>query len=207
MSKRISKNTKNSNTTNILYKFFIGFLIPYVLINGIIFFFYTEVPHINIKEQEENTQLSKIEWTIDSKLPIVDVKVECLDEDVPYTKSGNVYSIDASKTGTYKIFAKALNQLTAVSSCSIESLDSNAPIIHTENAIIANGTITITITDNQNALNYDSIYAKDDEGNVLTAISTDHDTGSVQFNVSNLSSIIIHAEDISGNASETSISF
>ena len=76
MSKRISKNNKNSNTQNILFKFFIGFLIPYVLINGIIFFFYTEVPRINIKEQKDDNQLSKIEWTIDSKLPIIDVKVE-----------------------------------------------------------------------------------------------------------------------------------
>lgn len=207
MSKRISKNKKNSNTQNILFKFFVGFLIPYVLINGIIFFFYTEVPRINIKEQKDDNQLSKIEWTIDSKLPIVEVKVECLNEEVPYTKSGNIYSIDASQTGTYKISAKAINQLTAISSCSIESLDSNAPVIHTENAIIANGTITITITDNQNALNFDSIYAKDEEGNMLSAISINHDTGSVQFNVSGLSSIIIHAEDISGNAAETSISF
>ena len=207
MSRKKHQTKIKSNINNILFKLFLGFLIPYLLINGIIFFIYTEVPRINIKEQTDDKQLSKIEFTIDSKLPIIDVKVECLNEEVPYTKSGNVYSIDASTAGTYKITAKALNQLSAVSSCSIESLDDNAPIIHSENAIIANGTITITISDNQNALNYDSIYAKDENGNMLSAISIDQNTGSVQFNVSGLSSIIIHAEDMSGNASEANISF
>lgn len=204
--KRMNK-TKQSNMSSILKKFFLGFLLPYLLINGIIFFIYTEVPHISIKEQTEDKQLSKIEFTIDSKLPIIDVKVECLNEEVPYTKTGNTYSIDANNTGTYKITAKALNQLTAVSSCSIESLDESAPVIDTESAIIANGTITINISDNQNAINYDSIYAKDENGNMISALSIDQNTGSVQFNVSDLSSIIIHVEDLSGNATETNISF
>ena len=202
------KNVKQkSNIQDILFKFFVGFLIPYVLINGIIFFIYTEVPHINIKEQSNDNQISKIEWTIDSRLPIIDVKVECLNQEIPYSKSGNTYYVNAPQTGTYKITAKALNQLSAVSTCNIESLDDYAPIINSQNAIIANGTITITINDNQNALNYDSIYAKDEEGNLLAPISMDQNTGSVQFNVSNLSSIIIHAEDLSGNAAETKISF
>ena len=207
MNRKSIKKTEQSNISSILLKFFLGFLLPYLLINGIIFFIYTEVPRINIREQADDKQLSKIEWTIDSKLPVIDVKVECLDVEVPYTKSGNVYSIDAPTVGTYKITAKALNQLTAVSSCSIESLDESAPIIHTESAIIANGTLTITISDNQNAINFDSIYAKDENGNMISAMSMNQDTGSVQFNVSGLSSIIIHAEDLSGNSSETNLSF
>lgn len=198
---------QQSNISSVLLKFFLGFLLPYLLINGIIFFFYTEVPRINIKEQSDDKQLSKIEFTIDSKLPLVDVKVECLNNEVPYTKTGNVYSIDTSTVGTYRITAKALNQLSAVSSCSIESLDDAAPIIHTESAIIANGTITITISDNQNAINFDSIYAKGEDGNMISAMSMNQDTGSVQFDVSGLSSIIIHVEDLSGNATETNISF
>lgn len=207
MRRNSHQSKEKSNISSIILKFFLGFLLPYLLINGIIFFVYTEVPRINIKEQSDDKQLSKIEFTIDSKLPIIDVKVECSNQEVPYTKQGSIYYIDAPQVGTYKITAKALNQLSAVSSCSIESLDESAPIIHTESAIIANGTITITISDNQNAINFDSIYAKDEDGNMIEAMSKDQNTGSVQFNVSGLSSIIIHAEDMSGNASETNISF
>ena len=200
------KSKEKTSTQNIFIKFLLGFLIPYLLINGIIFFFYTEVPLINIKEQEDK-QLSKIEFSIDSKLPIIDIQVTYDNEVIPYTKNGNTYFVDAVNNGTYKITAKAINQMSAVASYSIESLDEVAPIIHTDSAIIANGTITVKVTDENSKINYSALYGLDEEGNMINPIFVDEASGTIQFNVMDLSSITIHVEDIEGNGAETNISF
>ena len=202
------KNKKKSHfdILEIIIRLFFGFIIPYIVINGIILFIYIDAPIIKIKEQDDNNfDAHEIEFTISSYLPIIELSVVSQDEIIEYKKVGEKYIVPITKNGTYKISAKSLNQMNGVTYKNVTSIDDTPPLINEETIVYTNGTLTFNIIDTQSGIDYNKIYIILPDNSQITPIYVDKSTGTVQFKIDDTNNIKIHIEDITGNFSDTVI--
>ena len=207
------KNEKTNTILNVFLRIIFGFLVPFVVINGLIYFLYTAHPTINIITNDnaiEDNGTANISFTIDCPIPLSSIVVYRNEEDdtineIPYTKLGDTYNINISENGTYIIVAKSLNNSIAKTSTYIDTLDNTPPTIHMENAVFFGKSITFEISDDQSGINYDNLYSVDDSGRQEHPQSLDESSGTVTFRFENTNSLTIHVEDMSGNSIETTI--
>ncbi len=205
MSKNNNIETKQKmSIMEIILRFFFGFLIPFVLINGLIFFIYIQCPIIKVvdtdsKDFEEN----KIKFSVECKLPLKEVKVLYQDKDFAYSKTDNLYVIDVTDNGTYTVKATAINGAISVYNAPIESKDVTPPSIDVETVVITGNVLNITVRDDNSGINYDNLYATLENGGKIYPTFTDKEVGAVQFTIETGDKIVVHVEDIVGNFSET----
>ena len=207
------KNEKTNTILNVFLRIIFGFLVPFVVINGLIYFLYTAHPTINVITNDnaiEDNGTANISFTIDCPIPLSSIVVYRNEEDdtineIPYTKLGDTYNINISENGTYIIVAKSLNNSIAKTSTYIDTLDNTPPTIHMENAVFVGKSITFEISDDQSGINYDNLYSVDDSGRQEHPQSLDESSGTVTFRFENTNSLTIHVEDMSGNSIETTI--
>lgn len=187
----------------IILRFFFGFLIPFVVINGLIFFLFIQVPTINItKEDSSDYEESKIKFQVECLLPITEIKTYFNDSDVPYTKNGDTYIINADENGTYKIVASALNKASSEALATVETKDVIAPTIDLENAVVTGNTLIFSVKDEQSEINYDNLYGLLENGEKISPSHIDAISGNIQFKIESGEKIIIHVEDIEGNGAD-----
>ena len=205
MSNRRLKTKRKMPIVEIVLRNFFGFLIPYVLINGIIFFLFIQTPKIQVIDQDsKDYEENKIKFSIDCLLPITDVKTYFQESEIAYSKLGSTYVIDAENNGTYQIKVMALNRAPGNSIIEIETKDSNPPTIDLDSAIITGNTLIISVHDAQSEINYDNLYATLENGTKLVPTYIDKSSGTVQFQITEGKKIVVHVEDTFGNHSETS---
>ena len=205
MNNRRLKTKHKMPIIEIVLRIFFGFLIPYVLINGIIFFLFIQTPKIQVIDQDsKDYEENKIKFSIDCLLPITDVKTYFQEAEIAYSKLGNTYVIDAENNGTYQIKVMALNRASVNSIVEVETQDGVAPTIDLNSAIITGNTLILSVHDDQSEINYDNLYATLENGDKLTPTYVDKSSGTVQFQITEGKKIVIHVEDTFGNHSETS---
>ena len=200
-----SKIKNRMSIAEILIRIFFGFLIPYVLINGLLFFLFIQVPKIQVVDQNsKDYEENKIKFSIDCALPLTDVKTFYQESEIAYSKLGNLYIINADNNGSYQIKVTALNKSSANSIVEIKSQDSVAPNIDLDSAVITGNTLIISVRDNQSGINYDNLYATLENGTKIIPSYIDKSSGTVQFQITDGKKVIVHVEDDFGNHSETS---
>lgn len=187
----------------IILRFFFGFLIPFVVINGLIFFLFIQVPNINIvKEDSSDYEESKVKFSVDCLLPITQINTYFDDKEIAYTKNGDTYIINADNNGSYKITATALNKSVSEALVTIEAKDVSAPSIDLDNAVVTGKTLIFYVSDAQSEINYDNLYGVLENGEKITPIHTDAASGNVQFNIESGEKVVVHVEDIEGNGAD-----
>lgn len=202
MNKDVKKSKISIST--ILLRFFFGFLIPFVVINGLILFVYIQVPSIKVLDTDSSEfEKDKIKFTVDCKLPLKSVKVTYQDEEVAYSKIKDTYVIKVDSNGSYHITAIALNNAVANWYGDVETIDKVPPIIDSDTAVIAGNTLNISISDNESQINYDKLYATLEDGSTISPKLVDKSLGTVQFQIDKGNKITVHLEDEHGNSSET----
>lgn len=188
----------------ILLQFFFGFLIPFVIINGLIFFFCIQVPNIKVVDNDSSEyEDSKIKFSIDCILPIINIKTSYEDKEIPYIKYGDMYIIDANDNGSYQISVTALNRATAQVIATIETKDVVSPIIDINNAIITSNMLIFSIFDAESEINYDNIYAITENGDRIDPSYIDKSSNTIQFQIESGKKLMVHVEDVEGNPTET----
>lgn len=190
-------NKKNTDLLESIAKFFLGFLVPYVAINGLILFLFVSYPTINVDSE------NGLSFTISSALPIISTTVTLDDEKVPFTVSGNKYIVDAKRNGMYKITTTSLNRMTITTYEPVDSFDDTPPSVNLETATFSAGTLSFSIDDNDSGINYDNVYIKNPDDSIIHPSYIDKSTGTVQFKITSTEGIIIHIEDLNGNSSDT----
>ena len=189
----------------IILRFFFGFLIPFIVINGFILFLFIQTPKVQVVDSNSNDyDETKIKFTISCLLPISDVKTYYQETEIPYSKLGAYYIIDANDNGTYQIRVTSLNMATVNSYVDIEFRDSEPPTINSSDATITGDTLTFTVQDSQSEINYDNLYGTYEDSTTISPVYIDKASGTVQFKIDSTKKITIHVEDIEGNYSETS---
>lgn len=188
----------------ILLRFFFGFLIPYVIINGIVLFFFIQVPSITLVDNESSEyEDSKIKFSVNCILPIINIKTSYEDKEIPYVKYGDMYIIEANDNGSYQIAATALNRATAQVIATIETKDVVSPIIDIDNAVITSNMLIFSIFDAESEINFDNIYAITENGDRISPSYIDRSSNTIQFQIEAGKKLTVHVEDIEGNPTET----
>lgn len=177
-------------------------IILFLGINGAILFFATRVPKINIEHNEgENYKNTQVTFTVDCQIPLKYIKTTLDGEEVQYTENDGKYYVDSKLNGTLKISAMAMNGIESVFNYSISQIDDSLPVIDPSSVSITAGILTLTVSDTQSGINYDSIYAVDALNKKITPSYVNKELGVVQFKM-DTDSLVVHIEDTNGNAIE-----
>lgn len=201
-----NKKTKyKMSIQEIILRFFFGFLIPFVAINGLIFFIYVQCPTIKVIDTDSNEyEENKIKFYVNCRIPLKDVSVTYENNSIPYTKSNDTYILDISDNGIYTIKAVALNGAISNYSVPVDTKDSVPPKIDIDTAVITGNTLIITVSDNESSINYDNLYATLEDGTKISPKAVDKAVGTVQFQIDSGNKVVVYVEDEYGNHSETS---
>lgn len=201
-SKEVKKNKLSIG--KILFRIFLGFLIPYIVINGLFLYVYIQVPQITVFDSDSNNyEKDKIKFTVDCNLPINSIKVTHQDNEIKFSKINDIYEINVDSNGSYHIMATAFNGSVANWYGEVETIDSVPPKINVDTAIITGNTLFISISDDESNINYDELYAKLEDDSKTFPTVVDKALGTVQFQIEKGNKITVHLEDEYGNSSET----
>lgn len=200
MIKRKTISQPNITIVEIIARFFLGFLFPYVAINGLILFLFVSSPKITIKSTSYNNHTTaNIDFTIDCALPIVNISIKRDDNEYQYKKAGDNYTVSVKSNGTYLISATALNQTTSTTYATVDDIDENPPTIDMSTITYVGETLSFNIIDNESGINYDKIYALTKDNDKIEPSYIDRATGTIHFKLSDIKGVVIHIEDINGN--------
>ena len=204
MSKSNVQVKRKMSIGEIILRFFFGFLIPFVIINGLAFFFCIQVPNITVVDKESSEyEDSKIKFSVNCILPIISIKTSYEDKEIPYIKYGDMYIVDANDNGSYQIAATALNRATSQVIATIETKDVVSPIIDIDNAVITSNMLIFSIFDAESEINFDNIYAITESGDRIAPSYIDRSSNTIQFQIEAGKKLTVHVEDIEGNPTET----
>lgn len=184
--------------------FVLKYVLPYLIINTLIFLFVIATPKIIMNETEtDDYVLSDISFTVESYLPIQNVNVTSNDIPLDYTKNGSKYQVKVENNGSIRIDVTSINNMTSTQFVSINILDDTAPVIDVENALLVADTLTFSVSDTQSGIDYNKIYATDANGEQIQPLFVDQLAGTLQFSMKS-GGITVSIADIIGNTTTTS---
>lgn len=183
------------------------FVLPYLVINGLIFFFVTATPDVDIAVKDTSDyQTTQVEFKINTILPVKELTVQMESEPLEYTETGrNSYICDVYQNGMVYVTVKSINGMQTNNYVSVSVLDDTAPSIDEESCVISGGNLTFTISDSQSGVDFESIYGIYDGGKEVKPTRIDQSSGSVTIPMYS-DSIELHFEDMVGNARMGTIS-
>lgn len=178
------------------------YILPFIVINGLIFFLVTTKPECELIIGEDHDYLStEIKINIKSFLPTKDLAVTLDSEPVELVKGKkNSYTATITKNGALEISVKSVNGMAASSYEYIGILDDNPPAV--SSSAIEDNMLTFTLEDSQSGVNFDSIYATDSLGITVYPASVDKNTGTVTFPMDE-DGLTVFISDMSGNQGQT----
>ena len=180
------------------------YILPFIVINGLIFFLVTTKPKCELVIGEDHDYLStEIKLDIKSFLPTKDLTVTLDSEPLELVKvKKNSYTAVITKNGALDISVKSMNGMTASIYEYVGVLDDNPPSLN--NSVVEDGILTFTIEDSQSGVNFDAIYATDSMGITIYPASIDKTTGTVTFPI-DADGLTIYTSDLSGNQGQTTV--
>ncbi len=182
------------------------YVLPFILVNGILFMLVAVRPHITIYAGgTSDYKTTTVSVEIDSLLPITEFTSTLESVDLELTQTGRGrYEAEITQNGVIEIYVKSMNGMTARQYEHISILDDTAPQVG-DTYSIEDDILTFTLEDSQSGLDYSSVYATDDEENVIEPSSVDDETGTFTF-IMTAQTLYIHASDLAGNAMQATFS-
>ena len=177
------------------------YVLPYIVINAIIFFLLTATPKVDMSVGDTSDyRTTQVEFKVDSMLPIREMTVQMESQPIEYTEVGrNHFVCDVSANGMLYVTVKSINGMQTNNYVSVSILDDTAPSIDEESCVISRGELTFVIEDSQSGVDYDSIYGIYDGNKEVKPIKMDTATGTVTIPMYS-DSVELHFEDLVGNA-------
>ncbi len=174
------------------------YVLPFIVLNAIIFFLVTSTPKFTIEAgSTENYLTTQVVLTVDSHFPIRSVEVTLDGEELALEQSARrTYIAPINKNGVLEATVINKNGMSLVQYEHVDVLDDTPPVF--DEAIVDNGVVTLMISDSQSGLNFDSVYALDSAGELVTPISADPLTDTFSFAI-DPDGLYVHAQDWAGN--------
>ena len=185
-----------------LIRFLLGFLIPYVLINGLILLFVVQAPSIEASEPDtKDYQNADVSFKVSSLIPLKSVTASIEGQDVPLEKNGSTYKCTLTSNGNLTVTAVAINNMTKTSHIQVNLLDETNPVINEDSVVLGAGYLEFEVSDTQSGVDWDSIYAVDSLGNNLKPTDINRTTGRVTFSMA-ADSITVYVSDLAKNQAQ-----
>lgn len=177
------------------------YILPFLVFNGILFYCVTSRPKASLVLADTNDYLTttatlKVESMFPTKSIEISMEGTALEAE---KKKGRTYLIPLSKNGMLEAKITNLNGMSTTVFESVNILDDNPPAI--EDASIADGIVTLTVTDSQSGVNFDSIYAVNSAGTRLEPVAVDRSTCTLSYEM-DPSGFHVYAQDKAGNEAQ-----
>ncbi len=176
------------------------YILPFVVFNGLLFFFMTTKPKVSISVAAPKDYTSTTaEIEVSSILPIKSMVVtqESVEIQLEKTSRGH-YTAAITANGVLEVSVVGFNGMTAAAYEPIDVLDDTPPSIN-EDFVIEDGILTFTIEDSQSGVDFTTIRATASDGTSVSPLSVDKNTNKVSFEMDS-NGLTIHASDMCGNA-------
>lgn len=174
------------------------YILPFLLFNGILFYCVTAKPKLTLEISDTKDYLStEATLKISSWFPTKSVSLSMHGEELDLGKpEKRTYTIPIYKNGLLEANVTNLNGMISAQFLQVDILDDNPPTI--EDAQIADGIVTVTVTDSQSGVDFDSIYAVNSEGVQLVPMTVDRETNTLSFEMDS-AGLQVYAQDRAGN--------
>ncbi len=164
------------------------YVLPFIVINGLIFFLVTSRP---------KGEITTMELKIKSLLPVNSMEVSLNGSPVEITKTGlKTYSAVLKSNGTLTVKLTCFNKMKTVIDEQVDVLDDTPPVI--KDKVVENGILSFRLEDSQSGVDYSSISACDEDNQDIAPMSIDRSTGRVTFELIK-DNLNITAKDNIGN--------
>ena len=177
---------------------FLFYVIPFLLLNLLIFFLVTLRPKFKLHiEESVDFRSAEIELEMHPRLPLaaVDVKLD----DTPLNLEnlgGGHYKTSVDKNGTLEVTVRYINGMSRTQYEHIGSVDDQPPLISGEE--LDGNMLTVSFDDAQSGVDYDSIYGIDANEEHVLPRSIDDAAHTAVFHITT-DRLEIHASDKLGH--------
>ena len=179
-------------------KVLLFYVLPFIVVNGLIFFLVTAKPkgEITIGESSNYTS-TDMELKIKSLLPVKQMEAAIDGAPIEMKKSGpRTYTAVLTNNGVLEVKLISFNKMKTVIYEQVDVLDDTPPAI--KDYVNENGILTFRLEDSQSGVDFSSIYGSDEDNPEISPLAIDRSTGSVTFELKK-DNLIITAKDMIGN--------
>ena len=186
--------------------FILCYLLPYLIINGLILLFVIQQPTIETTEPDtKDYQTASIEIKVDSLVPLKSLTATMDGAELPLEKSGSIWTADVTKNGTLTLNAKSINGMSKTTYVQINLLDDVGPTIDEESVNLGAGDLEFPVSDTQSGVHWDSIYGVDSLGNTVKPTDINNPSGRVTVSRAG-DAITVYIRDLADNESSANFS-
>lgn len=198
------RRRRQKNTIAEWRQILLFYVLPFILFNGLLFYAVTVRPALTCTVGDTNDYLStQVHVNIDSPFPTKELTVTMDGEPLELVKDKNRrYTATVYKNGSIEASVTNFNGMSATVFEQVNVLDDNPPTI--EHANIVDSILSLTITDSQAGVDFDSVYALDQAGERIEPLTVNRDTGVFTYKM-NSGSISVISLDRAGNESHSTI--
>ncbi|MFV0239434.1 MAG: hypothetical protein ACK5H4_05260 [Lacrimispora sphenoides] len=196
--RKTRSGNRNDTGKNGFLSVLLFYVLPFIVINGLIFFLVTSRPKGEITIGESSDYISTtMELKIKSLLPVNSMEVSLNGSPVEITKTGlKTYSAVLKSNGTLTVKLTCFNKMKTVIDEQVDVLDDTPPVI--KDKVVENGILSFRLEDSQSGVDYSSISACDEDNQDIAPMSIDRSTGRVTFELIK-DNLNITAKDNIGN--------
>ncbi len=209
MNQRTYRNLRpykyNNSTSSDLIQLLLFYILPFIIVNSIIFFLATTKPDYELTISGTNDyRTTTITFTIKSIMPLKEVTIKMDTQPIDLVKVGKKkYQATIDHNGSLEIYMMNFNNMALLEYERIDILDDEPPII--EDYTAEDGLLSFTIMDTQSGVDYSSIHAQTSSGQAIVPLSVDKSNGRVIFQMA-FDSLTVSAKDMTGNEYLTTFS-
>lgn len=174
------------------------YVLPFLVFNSILFYCAINKPKLSVNVADTNDYLTtEITLTVNSWFPVKSVTMTMDGEELELVKGKKrTYTTTVSKNGSIEARVVNLNGMPANTFEHVNVLDDNPPAF--EQAEILDGVVTLTLSDSQSGVNFDSIYAVNSTGEQITPLTVDRSTNTLTYEMDS-AGLSVYAQDKAGN--------
>ena len=194
----IRRNRYQKNSDDGWLHILLFYILPFVLFNGLILFCVIAKPSMTISVADTNDYLStEVTVTVTSRFPSGEPTATLDGEPLELVKGKKrTYTTTVYKNGSIEVNVKNINGMTSAAFEHVNVLDDNPPAL--ENTSVTDGVLTLTVTDSQSGVNFDSIYALNSGNERVDPLTVNRSTNTVSYEMEQ-SGLQVYAMDRAGN--------
>lgn len=193
-----ARNKRGDSPSSSFFSFLFKWALPFLIINGCIFFLVTSKPQLTIIGAKEDNFLSTMTTiTIKSVLPTRNLTATMDGKPIELKKIGKKqYTATITKNGALEVSIENFNGMVTTEFYQVDVLDDNPPAI--VNHDIEDGILTFELEDSQSGVDYASIYAIDSTQTRVIPLTVDKLNSLVTFTM-DPRGLNVFVSDLSGH--------
>lgn len=180
------------------FQLLLFYILPFIIINSIIFFLATTKPKYDLSVAETNDyRTTTVTFSIKSYLPLKEVTITLNSEPLDLKRTGKrTYTAVISTNGILDVYMKNFNGMSLSEYEVIDILDDGAPELVSYD--VNEGILSLTVKDTQSGIDYTSLHATTPSGTVIQPLSVDQSNGLITFQLEP-EGLTVSIKDLSGN--------